>query len=805
MILVLVYAYLYTQVHKRCFALWTFAWLIYFLRFIVVLAIEFGNTAPSLHLLHEILVLASGICLIWGTALFLGKPFSRIWGILFLAGTGWAAFAIFSGLTQKFIALPTFILIGGIYIWTGIVFLRAKDTGIFSRLLTGWSFIVWGLHKIDYPFLRTVPEVAPWGFLLSALLEFLVAIGIIFVYFEKNLSTLNEARNLITQSEARCRALFENAFDATYLADQEGIIVDVNQVACTALGYSREELIGKKLIDVEKGFTPDQISGQVQALFAGESLTFEGLHCRKDGSTYPVEVRAKQVILDNKPFMFGLARDLTAQHQAEAKQTDLQHLLEATLNEIYLFDTRTLVFEYVNKSARDNLGYSLEQLQQMTAVDLKPEFTEGAFRAHVEPLLRGEKQQLIFQTTHQRANMTTYPVEVHLQLVSQGDNRRFLAIIFDISDRKRTEEKFMTALQLNQTLLDAFPFPALLVHYPERLILNANRIAKESGAVIGGFCYDKFAATAYGQTLGKRCTFCRAAEMFQKGQPVIVEDLYNSGKWWNIHWIPVKENLFLTFAVDITDRKKIELDIMLLNANLEERVRKRTRQLEASNRELESFCYSISHDLRTPLRSIDGFSNAMLEDCADQLDENGRHYLVRIRKSTTRMGQLIDDLLTLSRVARSEINKENVDLSDMAREISADLHGNNPQRVIDFRIQNNIVVQADAHLMKAAMDNLLGNAWKYSEKNEQTIIEFGRKELEGRSVLFVKDNGAGFDMEFYNKLFEPFQRLHNQDEFEGTGVGLASVQKIIERHGGTIWAESEIGKGATFYFTIPSA
>ena len=230
------------------------------------------------------------------------------------------------------------------------------------------------------------------------------------------------------------------------------------------------------------------------------------------------------------------------------------------------------------------------------------------------------------------------------------------------------------------------------------------------------------------------------------------------------------------------------------------------RELEVTNRELEAFSYSVSHDLRAPLRSIDGFSQILLEDYADELDEEGKDYLSRVRAASQRMGRLIDDLLGLSRVTRGTLRREGVDLSFLAREVADGLRESRPDRVVDFEIEDGIEVHGDPRLIRVALTNLIGNAFKFTEKQDRARVGFGQdKRLSslGRvPVYYVRDNGAGFDMEYADKLFGAFQRLHGASEFEGTGIGLATVQRIVHRHGGRIWAEGRVGEGATFYFSL---
>ena len=213
--------------------------------------------------------------------------------------------------------------------------------------------------------------------------------------------------------------------------------------------------------------------------------------------------------------------------------------------------------------------------------------------------------------------------------------------------------------------------------------------------------------------------------------------------------------------------------------------------------------YSVSHDLRAPLRGIDGFSLALLEDYADKLDEKGKDYLHRVRAATQRMGILIDDLLNLSRVTRSEMRLENSDLSAIARSVAVELQKVDPERRVEFRIEEGLETFVDSHLLRITLENLLGNAWKFTSKRESACIEFGKTHVDGKSPYYVRDNGAGFDPAYADRLFGAFQRLHDRNDFPGTGVGLATVQRIIHRHGGHIWAQSAVEEGATFYFTLP--
>jgi len=435
-----------------------------------------------------------------------------------------------------------------------------------------------------------------------------------------------------------------------------------------------------------------------------------------------------------------------------------------------------------NKSVHDLLGYTEQELKGKdigsiaNGIDMATLLESETIRSQELNLLKKNGEQV--------------PVLLSASAVKdqEGEVMGIVVTALDITERKKMEQELRASEQKYKTLVD-HALVGIGIHQDNRIVFANRRMA-----TMLGYSPEEFIGLQIADLIhpAERSAVLSRAHKRQSGslEPETYEIrlLKKDGS-----------SFYALISNGLIDYNGRVATLITISDITDTKARK---ELEEANKELEAFSYSVSHDLRAPLRSIDGFSQALLEDYADKLDDQGREYLRRIRAASQRMAQLINDLLTLSRVTRAEIHFEEVDLSTIVENIAAELKESQPNRDVKFIIAQNVKAYGDSHLLRIVLENLLSNAWKFTSKHKNAVIEFGAKESDGKRVYFVRDDGAGFDMAYVDKLFVPFQRLHEQDEFEGTGIGLATVQRIVHRHGGMVWAEGEVEKGATFYFTL---
>jgi PAS domain S-box-containing protein len=417
-----------------------------------------------------------------------------------------------------------------------------------------------------------------------------------------------------------------------------------------------------------------------------------------------------------------------------------------------------------------------------------------------------------FETVLLRRDGEPLSVLISAEIIDLEGVPHVISFVHDQTERKRAEDARRTALERFEAIFQNTPNVAIQGYDARYRLLHWNHASEKMYGLAASETLGRDLRTLLGHAPETAAQLEAAIDaVFASGEPSAPGEwcipLADGRAIWVLStFFPVYSDKTVVevfcMNVDITEMKRAAEEVRQLNVELEARVAARTAELAALNKELEAFSYSVSHDLRAPLRGIDGFGRLLEQEYADRLDDAGREYILRMRRAAQRLAQLIDDLLDLSRIERTEIRPTRVDLSALAREIVEELRQGNPQRSVSVAIEEGVTAHGDPQLLRIALQNLLDNAWKYSGKVADARIAFGRETVAGECTYFVRDNGAGFDMAYTDKLFVPFQRLHSPRDFEGTGVGLASVARVIRRHGGRIWAESSPGNGATFRFTL---
>lgn len=583
-------------------------------------------------------------------------------------------------------------------------------------------------------------------------------------------------------------------------------------------GWKAEEVLNRAWQDWQFVFEEDleSVNSHTAGLVDGSkpSLVCYNRNYTKDGSVIDCEWYNSSLLDEsgNLVSVLSLIQDVSDRKRAESALAEsysiLRAVLEGTTDSIFMKDTQGRYLT-INSAGAQVIGKPVEDIVGKNDLEIFPANIALPIMENDRKLMTAGLNQAYEDVVPVNGQLRTFLSTKAVYRNAQGNVMGLIGIARDISDRKRNEEALRRSEEFLQRMF-ASSADCIKVMDLDGRLLSMNTGGQflmeidDFAPLVKSSWFDFWLSAdqhsiytavevAKAGGIGTFQAYCPTA----KGTP----------KWWDVVITPImdasgKPEQLLSVSRDITERKLAEQQIKEINQDLERRVAQRTTELQATNKELEAFSYSVSHDLRAPLRSIDGFSLALLERYSEQLDDKGKHYLQRVRAGSQRMGELIDDLLKLSRVTRAQIQCQKIDLTAMVEAIAADLQQNQPQRAVDFVIAPGVVAAGDEQLLRVMLENLLNNAWKFTSNQVSARIEFGITEQNFSPAYFIKDNGAGFDMAYSDKLFGAFQRLHTADEFPGTGIGLATVQRIIHRHGGHIWAEGAVEQGATFYFTL---
>ena len=603
-------------------------------------------------------------------------------------------------------------------------------------------------------------------------------------------------------TDAVFRTFFDLAPDVLCVLSTEGCFERVSR-AVEALGYSADELVSLPLLEFLHPEDRMAMAAELTQVTRGvPMLRHESRYRCHDGSHRWLSWNARSSP-DGR--IFAAARDVTAAKHAETSLERANQFLDAIVenipNMVFVKDAERLAFVRFNRAGEVLLGTSMAELLGKNDYDFFPEDEANFFQAKDRETLAGGQLVEIAEEPIQTARGTRLLRTKKVPILDQdGTPRYLLGISEDITEHKAGEE---ARARLASIVADSAD--AIIGRTLDGNVTSWNKSAERMFGYSAEEMLGKPISILFPERLRAEEKFitdrCRSGE---RVEPYETVRLCKDGREIEVSVAtsPVLDSSGRTIGVS-----KIARDITELKRTQRELVRAK-EATEAANRELDAFSHSVAHDLRAPLRSLDGFSHAVLEDYGHLLDQKGQKYLGFVRESAQTMAQLIDDMLTLSRVTRSELQRETIDLSQLAARVLDRLKLDEPERQVDVVIQEGLAAEADARLLAVVFTNLLGNAWKFSAKRERARIEFGALQTPDGLVYFVRDNGAGFDMDYADKLFRVFERLHSASEFEGTGVGLATVQRIIGRHGGRIWGEGRVdregsgGAGATFYFTL---
>jgi len=622
--------------------------------------------------------------------------------------------------------------------------------------------------------------------------------------------TSSESDDALRESEDLFRSLFDYSADGILLSAPDGSILAANVSACRMFGRTEEELRQVGLNGIVDTSDP-RLAVALQERARTGVFRSEYFHIRKDGTIFPCEATST-LFKDRKGQIrtSTIIRDITerkkAQEMLQEEKEKLLAIINSTIDAIYLFDTNGVILA-VNKVGAERLGIEFSRAVGANVYENVPSEIEQRRRSRVGDVIHTKKPVYYEADRRDRwFDTCLYPV------ITDGIVTGIVLYGRDITERKLAEKELLKEREKFRVILDNAPLGMAMIgkdnafkyinpKFKELFGYDLNDIAD------GKIWFRKaFPEPDYRHEVIS--IWLNQVQDYQGRKPREIPRVFNttckdgSTKVVNFLAVTLETGEHIMSCEDITERKHTEGELKKYHEQLEELVEERTLELKATNKELEAFSYSVSHDLRAPLRAVDGFSRILSEEYAMHLPQDAQRYIGLIRTSARQMGKLIDDLLAFSRLGRQTLARQSVAPGDIVRQVLEQFRYLQESRRIEICIGDLPVCQSDPSLLKVVYTNLLSNAFKFTGKCDYTLIEIGCKDEAGEHVYYVKDNGVGFNMKYVDKLFGVFQRLHRADEYEGTGVGLANVQRIIHRHGGRIWVASELDKGTVFYFTL---
>jgi PAS domain S-box-containing protein len=607
--------------------------------------------------------------------------------------------------------------------------------------------------------------------------------------------------------------------DAIVLVNDDGEIIYFNHQAEHLFGYSSAEVLDKKIeILIPNEYREEHVSHRAKFMDNPRSYCIDKMRevtglC-KDGLELPVDIKLGPVEMDGRVLVCVSIRDASLRLQRDeairASDARFKQLIE-TMNEGFAEADENYIFKYVNSKLCDMLGYSRNEIVGKPLLDFIHDDDKELMQEQMNLRRQGIAKpfELSFADKNgQRVYTLASPKAVFDEY---NTFKGSFGVLTNLTGLKQDERALKASEERYRTLVETISYGVQESDLDGKIIFSNKAHSKmhvyEEGELLGKLVWDMAINDEQRDYL--RQYYFSVIEDHPPPTPFYTQDKTKAGEIidvqvdWNYRYDEMgNQTGFVSIITDITQRKQVEQELKQYQNHLEAMVAGRTAELEDVNKELESFSYSVSHDLYAPLRYINGFSQALLEDYANHIDDVGKDYLQRIHNSAQDMKRQIDALLTLSKVTRGVINRKVVDLSAIAYTVVSKYQDYDAQRKVDINIEPGITGWGDARLLEILLDNLIGNAWKYTNNTDNAHIDFGVIEKDGKTIYHVRDNGVGFDMKHADRLFGAFQRLHKDSEFEGAGIGLATVARIIRCHGGQVWADAKIDKGATFYFTL---